>query len=220
MDNYVTPRCLIKRFTCPHCGALAGISWDHTFINKDDQVYKYHRNAQWAYTNTIYISSCHACGNFHIWLDDELIYPIVSNIPSANIDMPDNVLKIYNEAKAVFPFSAKASAALLRLAIQMLCKELGETGENINDDISKMVQKGLPLRVQQALDFIRVVGNNAVHPGTIDLEDNREIAGSMFVLINIIVNDMITQPNSISRLYTQLPQGSLDAIKRRDGNNT
>jgi len=60
---------------------------------------------------------------------------------------------------------------------------------------------------------------NAVHPGTIDLEDNREMASLLFQFINIIVNDMITQPKSINELYSQLPQGALEAIDRRDGNN-
>jgi hypothetical protein len=149
-----------------------------------------------------------------------MIYPNISNIPAASIDMPENVLKVYNEAKDVFPYSAKAAAALLRLAIQLLCKELGEAGDNINADIAGLVQKGLPVRVQQALDYIRVVGNNAVHPGTIDFDDDTDKAGAMFVLINIIVNDKVTQPKSIQALYSQLPQGALDQIQRRDGNNT
>ncbi|MDF2537717.1 MAG: uncharacterized protein K0S76_738 [Herbinix sp.] len=149
-----------------------------------------------------------------------MIYPNLSNIPTANIDMPEKVLNVNNEAKNVFPYSAKAAVALLRLAIQLLCKELGEPGDNINADIASLVQKGLPVRVQQALDYIRVVGINAVHPGTIDLDDDNDKAGAMFVLINIIVNDMITQPKSIEALYSQLPQGALAAIQRRDGSNT
>ncbi len=217
MDNYIVPKIFEKRFTCPHCGALAGISWVEVYLDKDsDGDYYFHYNSTAYCTNTISISTCKACGEFHIWLDEEMISPLSSGVPSPNSDMPENVKNIYNEAKEVYPYSAKASAALLRLAVQHLCKELGGEGKNINDDIGKFVKDGLSIRIQRALDTIRVIGNNAVHPGTIDLDDNKETAALMFKLINIIVNEMITQPKQIDEIYSSLPQGTLDAIEKRD----
>jgi hypothetical protein len=221
MYEFIVPALRETRFTCPHCGALASIGWNSIYLdNPGEGDYRFHTNHAAPRTNWINVSTCHACFKPHLWLDDNMIYPNISNIPAPSIDMPEYVLSVYIEAKNVFPYSAKAAAALLRLAIQLLCKELGESGDNINADIASLVQKGLPVRVQQALDYIRVVGNNAVHPGTIDLDDDADMAGAMFVLINIIVNDMITQPKSIQALYSQLPQGALNAIQRRDGNNT
>jgi hypothetical protein len=41
----------------------------------------------------------------------------------------------------------------------------------------------------------------------------------LFDLINIIVNEMITQPKQIDELYSTLPQNALDAIERRDNQN-
>jgi hypothetical protein len=38
--------------------------------------------------------------------------------------------------------------------------------------------------VQQSLDIVRVIGNDAVHPGQIDLTDDIETATKLFVLIN------------------------------------
>lgn len=165
----------------------------------------------------IRVSTCRACGEYHLWLKDKMVVPVVGNIPIPNEDMPE-VKNIYLEAKEVFPYSPKSSAALLRLAIQNLYIELGGKGKNINDDIGELVKNGLTIKIQQALDAIRVIGNNAVHPGTIDLDDNKNIAALLFQFINIIVNDMITQPNNINSLYSQLPQGALDAIQRRDAN--
>ena len=220
MDNYIVPKLQEPRFTCPHCGTLAGIEWGKASA--------YHSNGHIFITDSyidqptfmIYISTCRACGNYHLWLNDKMIVPITSNIPMPNDDMPEEVKEIYLEARGVFPYSAKAAAALLRLAVQKLCMVLGGDGKKIDDDIKRLVQNGLPVKIQQALDAIRVIGNNAVHPGTIDLNDNPEIAALLFQFINIIVQDMITQPKSIGALYSQLPQGALDAIQRRDGSNT
>ena len=71
--------------------------------------------------------------------------------------------------------------------------------------------------VQRALDIVRVVGNNAVHPGVIDFRDNPEIALKLFKLINIIVEQMITQPKELSELYNNvIPEGVKEQIKKRN----
>jgi hypothetical protein len=93
---------------------------------------------------------------------------------------------------------------------------VGGAGKNINDDIRTLVSKGLPVMVQQALDVCRVVGNNAVHPGEIQLNDTPEIAQSLFRLINIIVEEMITKPKEIEKIYTALPEAARNAIAKRD----
>lgn len=95
--------------------------------------------------------------------------------------------------------------------------ELGGKGEKINDDIAELVKKGLPATVQQALDVVRVVGNNAVHPGQIDLDDSPEIAGSLFGLINFIVEKMIAEPKKIGELFNGLPSSAKAGIAKRDG---
>jgi hypothetical protein len=93
---------------------------------------------------------------------------------------------------------------------------VGGAGQNINDDIRTLVSKGLPVMVQRALDVCRVVGNNAVHRGEIQLNDTPEIAQNLFRLINIIVEEMITKPKEIEQIYASLPQGARDAIAKRD----
>lgn len=144
-----------------------------------------------------------------------MVFPTAGIAPPPNPDLPEPVLNIYREAASISALSPRGAAALLRLAIQILCKELGEAGENINSDIGSLVKKGLPVAVQQSLDIVRVTGNNAVHPGQIDT-DNQEVAASLFGLLNVICEYMITLPAHVGTLYSGLPAGTLAAIAKRD----
>jgi len=94
---------------------------------------------------------------------------------------------------------------------------LGQPGKNINDEIGNLVKAGMPVEVQQALDYCRVVGNNAVHPGEINIEDDPSIAYSLFEMVNFVVEDRITKPKKIANLYMRLPEGALRAVEKRDG---
>lgn len=73
--------------------------------------------------------------------------------------------------------------------------------------------------MQQALDFVRVVGNNAVHSGEINLDDNKEIALSLFKIINMIADDLISKPKEMDELYHQIiPEQTRGHIAIRDEN--
>ncbi|XEU28215.1 DUF4145 domain-containing protein [Tistrella mobilis] len=101
--------------------------------------------------------------------------------------------------------------------MQKLCKELDQPGKNINEDIGALVRGGLDPRVQQALDIVRVVGNSAVHPGQIDLRDDRKTAETLFTLLNLIVDKTVSEPKHIAELYASLPESAIQAIEKRDG---
>ncbi len=146
-----------------------------------------------------------------------MVYPLTGNVEMANSDLPDDIKNDYNEAKNIVNISPRGASALLRLAVQKLCIHLGEKGKNINDDIESLVKKGLPKMMQQALDSVRVIGNNAVHPGTIDLNDKIEIAYSLFGFVNIICEVLISQPKKIQEFYdVNIPEGIKKGIEKRD----
>ena len=63
--------------------------------------------------------------------------------------MPDDVRADYDEANSIANASPRGAAALLRLAIQKLCKHLGKPGKIINDDIAALVTDGLPPKVSR-----------------------------------------------------------------------
>jgi hypothetical protein len=136
--------------------------------------------------------------------------------PTPNPDLPHDVRADYEEAGKILTLSPRGAAALLRLAIQKLCIKLGEKGENLNDDIANLVQRGLPQKVQKALDSVRVIGNNALHPGQMDLKDDRNTATRLFDLVNIIADVHITQPKKVDAVYSKLPESQRQAIVKRD----
>jgi hypothetical protein len=162
------------------------------------------------------ISRCFNCNEIAIWIHNSLAWPSVGTAALPNVDLPVDVKLDYEEASTILNLSPRGAAALLRLAIQKLCKELGEKGRNIDDDIAALVKKGLDVRVQQALDVVRVIGNQAVHPGQIDLRDDRATAEKLFGLVNLIAEIMITQPKHIAAMFDGLPEGARKAIERRD----
>lgn len=234
------------KFVCPHCQVMSNQKWriSHTISKNMVDVYQhifydYRKNIdsyeqekiQKFLTNTskefyeifesvlpnsLALSSCDSCSNFCLWVDKQMVYPKNISVEAPNSDMNQDIQDLYKEASLILVDSPKGATALLRLSLQKLLEQLGEKG-NMNQSIANLVQKGLSPKIQQALDIIRVVGNNAVHPGEINLDDNQEIAIKLFKIINIIAQDMITHPKEIENIYDDLlPDGAKEAIVKRD----
>ncbi len=165
-----------------------------------------------------FLSKCTHCEQVSVWIYDRLVHPRAGGAPLANSDLPDDIRRDYDEASSILGESPRGAAALMRLAIQKLCKELGQTGENLNKDIAELVKAGLDSTVQKALDAVRVIGNNAVHPGQLNLRDDHATAESLFKLLNVIVERMISAPKHIDEVYEALPEQAHKAIKKRDAN--
>lgn len=164
----------------------------------------------------LFVSKCYSCDEHTLWIADNIIYPASTSVIEPSADMPQSLISDFREAAAILDRSPRGAAALLRLCIQKLMVELSEKGKNVDHDIGALVKKGLDPKIQKALDVVRVIGNNAVHPGQIDLKDDKSIAFTLFNLVNLIVESMISTPKHIDSLYSQLPEGVLKAIEKRD----
>ena len=204
--KYVKPILAANFFTCPHCKVVTEQKWMSYF---------------WSGSRigpgggNFSFSTCVHCQEHTVWVENSMVFPDNPTAPPPSIEMPETVLSYYSEAALISGKSPRGAAALLRLSIQILCKELGESGTNINNDIANLVKKGLPEIVQQSLDAVRVTGNDAVHPGQIDTDDP-EIVNNLFGLINIIVEYMIEMPKKVGGIYQSLPADKLKAIADRD----
>ncbi|MGO7286575.1 hypothetical protein ACCT25_30075, partial [Rhizobium ruizarguesonis] len=83
----------------------------------------------------VWLTKCFNCQEVAVWVGGVMTYPEPVTVSSANPDTPPEIMRDYDEARLIVQKSPRGAAALLRLAIQKLCKHLGEPGKNINEDI-------------------------------------------------------------------------------------
>lgn len=220
-SNYYPPTYQEIVFHCPHCYTKAKQHW-HIITNNNDifpllktlKEYKFHKSTtniptkdytldgQWE----IEISICDCCKNFSIWINKNIIFPKTSNIESPNKDMPIEIKNLYNEAREIINLSPKSACALLRLALQKLMPHIGGEGKNIAKDINTLKENGkIDSTVYDALESLRLVGNNAVHPGKINIDDQPEYAQGLFSLLNYVIEELISRPNRAKKFRDSLP---------------
>ncbi|MBN3006395.1 DUF4145 domain-containing protein [Chromobacterium alkanivorans] len=209
--DYVAPAPQQDAFNCPHCSAYAQMRW----VNLSD----YGRDRP-SHINQATCLRCQKNSYWHIRsskpLQMKMIYPSISTVPLPAKDMPDDCRPDYEEARAIAAQSPRAAAALLRLVVEKLCHQLGDPSKDINQNIALLVQNGLPKRIQQALDSVRVIGNASLHPGIMDIEDKQDTVTTLFKLVNIIVEKMISEPKEIDDVFECLPESRKQGIAIRD----
>lgn len=226
----IAPEPLRNSFTCPYCETTAVQAW--YAIESARSVYPAHAvgdyvcdpdgdlyscimrgggfsrstgNPELAHWG---ISECSNCSGLMVWRNDQIMYPEVCPVEEPNEDMPEDVQKVYTEAAQVYSRSPRASAALLRLALQMLLKQIlgSESRSAIYDDLKTLVEKGANSQIIKVMDIIRFEGNESVHPGEIDLNDEPDTARILFTFINMIVEQFFSGQRRIDELYARIPE--------------
>lgn len=206
--SFTAPAFKLEAFHCPTCGTYAHMNWEDLGSQQG--------------RHSLYAEAiCSKCKKTSLWritkfshghfgrIDEEgeLIFPDfgISALPES--DMPEDVKSDYIEASRIFSRSPRGAAALLRLALQKLCKHLGQPGKNINEDIRSLAANNtLPPLVVKVADTVRITGNNAVHPGEMSDEDFDHVASKMFDLLNFIVKKGISEPKELEALYSKTPE--------------
>lgn len=180
---------------------------------------KYERSQQGHYVYNhvvnLHLSQCYICHGSAIWLRDRMVWPTQTFDVQPNADLPDHIKADFIEASAIAPVSPRGAAALLRLAIERLCIHLGKQG-TIDAMIGQLVTDGLNVRVKQALDVVRVTGNDAVHPGTISFGDDPATVATLFKMVNLIAEKTISEPKHVEEAFASLPPEKLKWIEDRD----
>jgi len=213
--RYVPPQNRKGAFTCPHCNALTGQTW-HVALEIKGAT---DLGLQWA------VCQSEDCGEVNLWVGPwegpwpenpsayQLIYPIAAAGSPPNDDLSDDARKDFDEARGIANRSPRGAAALLRLALQKLCAELGYNQHHLNDAISALIkEEALPKTLQQSLHAVRVIGNESVHPGQMDMRDDRDTAMALFDLVNLIAERLISEPKAAKAIYASLPESKKDKV--------
>lgn len=203
-------------FNCPHCGSYAQHLWGIP-IGVSIPYSSGRYGSREIHEKGFIFSACTACHRECILFCGKLIYPHAVTAPLPHPDLPSDLAVDFEEARQISQASPRGAAALLRLVIQKLCPLIGADENTIDQMIAQLVREDkISLPVQKAMDSLRVIGNESVHPGTLDIRDNDAMAHSLFELVNFVVEKTISEPKKIEEIFSGLPSGKLDGIERRD----
>ncbi len=211
----VEPRFKAVLFRCPHprCNTVASQFWTSLYKRQMEP-----RGSRWVNLETsiddLAISTCQACNGKALWFEGRLLFPakVVSH-PTPS-DMPKELQKDFEEARAVAPHSPRAAAALLRMCVENLCKKL--TGKKKFDAaMAELERQGIPSKISMAMDVVRSNGNEVLHAGRLYGEDDDANVATLFGLVASIVNWAITEKNQLAELYLQIPQDKRKHIEER-----
>lgn len=235
---------MVNSLKCPICDVVAtqtvsknGINIKKEITLKEEETIKIP-----SFISYVVQLKCHSCNNESVWITrkinnsypwditndndgsnyqqfefEKLLFPFTNNeAPEPNKDMPTDVLEIYNESSMILQYSPRASAALSRLAIEKLVEHLDAEGKDLNIKIGNLSKKGLGQDVIQMLDVVRIFGNNAVHPGIIEIEDDKYTAILLLEFINLIIRDTISRKIELEKMYDKIPEERRKAIDHRD----
>lgn len=200
--------------TCPLCDTLSDQWWRELYLQGygDDDDYQY------TVVPNLLQASCTACREKSYWFGDRMIYPPARTGPEAHSDMPAEVLELYREAQAVASVSPRAAAVLLRVALERLMAGVGHEERSLNAAIRAYVAEGgVPTELQQAMDTVRVTGNDAAHPGSLRLDDTPGGVAALFEIVNELVDRLVGFKARMSRIYGNLDSAKRAEIDKRDG---
>lgn len=219
-------------FDCPHCGAHSQQTWAQAVFYADE----HGSTTDWP---AIDRSVCYSCKKETVWRgrmthsrsasptfghDSRMKYRILwprqqAGVP-AHERLPEDLRPLYDEAREIADLSPRAAAALLRLLTESLLRQVAEEPKGKPFElIGQLVrEKKLDDQARMLADYLRITGNNAVHPGQIDDdEDAQKRVSMMFPFVNSLVQRLIADPAEIHELYEQLPEDARAATDRRDG---
>lgn len=121
------------------------------------------------------------------------------------------------EARLIFDSSPRSSSALLRLSLEMILRNiLNEENKTLNQMIGQLATKNIDDHTKKGLDILRYYGNQSVHTGEINLEEDKDSVLFLFDLVNYIVDDLIGKKQKIDEQYSKIPHSIRSAIIKRD----
>jgi hypothetical protein len=184
---------------CPNCQKLIVLLWLSTTVTEE------------------FGGATHFLGDRR-W---RIIEPRSSSRAVTDKDIPERFRKDFNEAAAVFPTSAKASAAISRRILQDVLHEHYQIKKH---DLAQEIQEflalsGLPTHLSEAVDAVRHLGNFAAHPlKSTDTGQVQEVepgeAEWLLDVLEAVFDFAFVQPAVLARKKTQLNKRLIEVGKK------
>jgi Domain of unknown function (DUF4145) len=174
-----------------------------------------HREFRNRDVQNVWISYCFNCNEICLWVVDQLVWPRSATDPEPKLHASPDVRRENEEASQILDASPRGAAAFLRLAIEKLCKELGDSEESPRPETAPLFQEEVDARVQKVLEAMRIIESNAVPPDHVGVEDTRATAETLSGLINLICEKMIIEPRHLQALYAKVRDGAQSAFEQR-----
>ena len=214
-DTYIAPKFKADVFTCLYCRKPATQTWhklsDFSFGRRTVSSPSQHKDK----FNNIRVSKCGECEKPTIWDNEDPVYPFTGHQPPPHPDMPENIRMIYEEAASISQLSPRASCALMRYAIEELIKSMGYKGRLVNIIDKMNEEKVISKQIHECLHIVRLTGNNASHGNAIDMNDTTRVR-QICMLLNQIVEELITQPKMRKSLLSEFSDSERERIEKRD----
>jgi hypothetical protein len=233
MPEYIAPAVGLDRFNCLRCASFSHHVWtglkvhaaagpgSYKYADFSDDANSFYVNQERftsgfeGHVSDWRASLCLSCSASTVWRNGQVVYPKSSSLPVAHPDMPASAAELYEEARAVFPISRRASAALARAALERLLREdAGASPKDRLDDLIAPLKNRIGDPLWQLLTAIRYVGNTTLHGDdgqelvALFLEgSDADVAEPMLGAMNALVEELITQPAKAAALYAMIPDG-------------
>ena len=130
------------------------------------------------------------CRSVMIWHEGKLEYPpyqsfdLLENITPS---LPLTIYKNHAEAGMIFLNSPRSAGLLLRAALQLFCSQLSCPGTNLTDDITALIQKGLPKVFGDSLLNVCLTEGRSLYPPTLNEHDTPETIRNFHFLFREVV---------------------------------
>jgi hypothetical protein len=174
-----------------------------------------HREFRNRDVQNISISYCFNCNEICLWVVDQMVWPRCATGPEPKRHTSPDVQRKTEEASQTLDASPRGAAALLRLATEKLCKELGNSEESPRPEIAPLFQEEVDARVQKVLDAMRIIESNAISPDDVGVGDTGATAETLSGLVNLICEKMIIEPRQLQALYAKVRDGAQSALEHR-----
>ncbi len=157
-----------------------------------------------------------------MWRGPVIVYPEDLTTPEAHPSMPLQARELYEEARATFPVSRRAAAALARACLESLLRDIEPANKSKRlDEMLASMKTRLGDDLWQLLTALRVVGNDVLHGDRDDLVlllldgEADVLIEPLFGAINTIVDKEIAQPARTQALYDLIPQAKRQAAEAK-----